>query len=234
MKSATVPKRQLGSTGRNSADTWVMDNTSGDDVLVPVDSKQLSMLTVIEDADYFLQNEFVLRNGTIMEDTEDDPGVFLNRALAIKDNTCFNPAVIQLDDRPLTAAKQKQQYSVWVVHTTESSRSSRAQPKFKQVRMFAPGEDPNVIVFAVLKEEEKMMVIQYHAHWEQELFDSLSLQRSEAVLVPGVEPGCTKYLFCQLSLDHAQELVRQYGTRPHFWIMPPRWYQGNGVDDLPR
>ena len=64
MKSSAVPKREPGFTGRSSADTRAMDNTSGDDVPVPADSKQLSMLAGIEDADYFLQNEFVLRNGT--------------------------------------------------------------------------------------------------------------------------------------------------------------------------
>ena len=146
----------------------------------------------------------------LLEDIQDDSGVFLNRAVAIKDNTCGNPVVIQLADKPLTAAKRRQQYLVWVVHTTESSTSSRAQPKFKQVGTFTPGEDPNIIVFAVPQEEEKMMVIQYHVHWEQELFDRLSIQRSEAVLVPGVDQGCTKYLFCQLSLDHAYKLVHQY------------------------
>ena len=51
--------------------------------------------------------------------------------------------------------------------------------------------------------------------------------------MPGCDPKGTKYLLCQLSLDHAHELVRQYGTRPRFGIMPLRWYQGHGVDDLP-
>ena len=170
MKSSAVPKHQPRSSGHSSADTRAMGNTSGDDVLVPADSKELSMLTGIEDADYFLQNEFVLRNGTnitetapsyrltsfekwdtqtierkfcgrkpyvvvcasmaeigvtnaavqrlaealpdigeiivvLLEDIQDDPGVFPNRAPAIKDNTCVNPAVIQVADRPLTAAK---------------------------------------------------------------------------------------------------------------------------------
>ena len=123
---------------------------------------------------------------------------------------------------------------MWVVHTTESGTTTRAQPKLKQVQMFAPGEDPNIIVFAIPKEEEKMMVIQCHTHLEQELFDSLSIQTSEAVLVPRVDPGSTKYLFCQLSLDLAHELVRQYGTRPRFGIMPLRWYHGHGVNNLPR
>ena len=100
--------------------------------------------------------------------------------------------------------------------------------------MLVPGEDPNIIVCAVSKEEEKMMVIEYHVHWEQEQFDSLSIPRSEAALMPRVDPGSTKYLFCQLSLDHAHELVCQYGTRLHFGIMPLRWYQGHGVGDLPK
>ena len=69
MKSSAVPKRQPGSTGPSSADTRAMDNTNGDDVRVPADSKQLSMLPRIEDADYFLQNEFVLRNGTSITET---------------------------------------------------------------------------------------------------------------------------------------------------------------------
>ena len=142
-----------------------------------------------------------------------DPGVFVNKALAVKDNVGVNPVAIQLADKPLTAAKRKEQYSVWVVHTSEATTASRTQLKFKQVRMFAPGEEPNITMFAVPKEEEKMMVIQYHTHWEQDLFDSLSILKSEAVLVPGVDPE-DPIIFCQLSLEHANELIRQYGTRP--------------------
>ena len=52
--------------------------------------------------------------------------------------------------------------------------------------------------------------------------------------LPGVDPGSIKYIFCQLSLDHAHELIRYYRTQPRFGIMPVRWYQSNGVDDLPR
>ena len=151
-------------------------------------------------------------SSSLLEDVADDPGVFLNRTLAVNDNVIANPLVIQLANRPLIATKRKEQYSVWVIHTSVAGRSSRAQPRFKQVCMFAPGEDPNVVVFAVRKEEEKMMVIQYHVHGEQDLFDGLSIQKSEAVLVLGADQGNTKYLFCQLSLDHAHELVRQYGT----------------------
>ena len=296
MKRTTAAKAP-GSTGRASADTRVMDRTQGEDVLVETDSKQLATLTGIDDADYFIQEEFFLRAGTSIADTVpsyklasllksdsatvqkafrgqepyivlcahmseianinravamltenlravgkislvllegvcDNPDVFLNRALTVKESVTVNPAMLQLADRPLIT--KKQQYSVWVIHTTTASRLTRAQPKFRQIRMFAPGDEPNVIVFKVPKEEEKMMVLQYHVQWEQELFDSLSIQKTEAVLVPGADPGQSRYLFCQLSLDHAHELVRLYGNRARFGIMPLKWYQGDAVDDLPR
>ena len=74
----------------------------------------------------------------LLEDVKDDPDVFLNRALAMKDNISVNPAVLQLADRPLVSKGQKKQYAVWVVHTTVASRTTRTQPRYKQIRISGP------------------------------------------------------------------------------------------------
>ena len=60
----------------------------------------------------------------LLEGVRDNPDVFLNRALTVKESVTANPAMLQLADRPLIA--QKQQYSVLVVHSTAASRLTRA------------------------------------------------------------------------------------------------------------
>ena len=65
----TAATKAPGSTGRASADTRVMDCTQGDDVLVETDSKQLATLTGIDDADFFVQEEFFPRARTSITET---------------------------------------------------------------------------------------------------------------------------------------------------------------------
>ena len=60
----------------------------------------------------------------LLEGVCDNPDVFLNRALTVKESVTVNPAMLQLADRPLIT--KKQQYSVWVIHTTTASRLTRA------------------------------------------------------------------------------------------------------------
>ena len=61
---SSVTMRKSGDTGRAGADVPALENTLGNDILMGTDSKQLSTLASVEDMDYFLQNEFVMREGT--------------------------------------------------------------------------------------------------------------------------------------------------------------------------
>ena len=57
--------------------------------------------------------------------------------------------------------------------------------------------------------------------------------KQEAVIVSRSDPGKSRYLFAMLQKKDAVGLVKDYGHKPRFAIMPIKWYKGTAVDDKP-
>ena len=288
--------QRASQSGRAGADLRVAEATVGDDVIVPLDSKQLVVLSGIDDTDYWLQDQFWVKKGAdlddgavsyklsivnraetsqltkifhgahpnvtvcafgsemasvneviqkviagvdklnkltlvLFEDVQDSPEPFLNQALAVRGNVTFNPCIVVQADRPLGSIVLKKQLMARVLRSKPESRQSRQQPKFRQLRMFMPGEDTDVRVFQGPAEDDKMTVVQYRQDWEAELFDELNITKAEAVVVPGADTRQSRYLFCKLKLADAHRLVEMFGRKARFSAMPLPWYKGDGVDD---
>ena len=152
-------------------------------------------------------------------------------AMKLKDKLPFFPVQVGLCDQLVGCVAKSLSHDVWVPTWTHCSMSEAVSVYYKMVNMRLPGEDTNGLLFLDPDINYPMLVIQYAFSWEDDSMQFLDLDKLEAVICPGVDTTCSRYLYLEIDLSMAGKVIEIFHRYPRFPLLPLKWYIGEEWDE---